>query len=129
MVDIGPSVDPPRGKRRGPTEPPINRPFLYFMVAMESGRVKIGIAHNPRMRVIKIQTGCPEEVRLCGWLHPPNAKAVEAELHAKFSAEWLRGEWFEWSDAINAYVTDHLSHDWDLMDATIELVRRKRRDA
>lgn len=92
---------------------------VYFMIAMDSGHVKIGLARDPWKRLSTIQTGCPEEVRMAGFLLPPNPDELERRLHERFAETRRRGEWFEWSDEMDAFLRDHVCRDYKALDRWI----------
>lgn len=49
-----------------------------------------------------IQTGSHEVIHLLGTM--PGGKQIESELHHKFSRERIRGEWFNPSVELLAYI-------------------------
>jgi Meiotically up-regulated gene 113 len=68
---------------------------VYVIGATGHDAVKIGWAADPRRRLRDLQIGCPLELTLL-WAFPTaDVTAVEAALHRKFNANWLRGEWFD----------------------------------
>jgi len=81
--------------------PPI-RTRLYFIRKGLSGEIKIGISVNPYKRIKTLQTACVEDLHLLG--HIPGTYADEAKLHRKFHENRLRGEWFEGTPDIVAFI-------------------------
>lgn len=81
----------------------VEDPVVYFIAAGDPPKaVKIGHARNVRQRLVGIQTGNHERVRLVGTL--PGGPALERVMHRRFAHLHLRGEWFLWSDEIAAVV-------------------------
>lgn len=74
--------------------------WVYFIRADE--RVKIGYAKNYKSRIRELQTGCPHKLVL---LAAVEAKpAVERELHQKFAAQRVQGEWFHLDGDLSKYL-------------------------
>ena len=80
--------------------------YVYFIHAPESGVVKIGSAADPEKRLRELQTGCPTPLRLIGRSACPSDTA-EKELHQKFTADRVRGEWFREGPVIE------MLRDWE----------------
>ncbi len=73
---------------------------VYFIAENESDnydnlRIKIGISEEVNRRLKQLQTGSPYELKLMGWIEPENDRALEKELHTKYSKERTHGEWFD----------------------------------
>lgn len=77
----------------------------YVYVARGQGAVKIGVALNPEARISSLQTGSPHSLKLVAQL--PGDRALEADLHSRFSAHRIRGEWFKISPEIRAFIAEH----------------------
>lgn len=76
--------------------------MIYFITAREIGRVKIGFSDNPRARLGKMRVDCPlplELERVCA-----GSEVDEADLHARFSAYRMNGEWFTLSLEIERFM-------------------------
>jgi hypothetical protein len=78
--------------------------YTYFIQGASHTPVKIGKANDVSKRLIALQTSHYEELRVLLVLEGDR----EAELHLRFSADRIRGEWFRWSHEIEAFVTSHL---------------------
>lgn len=78
-----------RGK---PVAPPPNFQ-LYFIQRGETGPIKIGVAVDPMKRLLELQTGNAEKLRLLGAV--PGSRKLEAKLHRHFRLLRLEGEWFQ----------------------------------
>lgn len=72
-------------------------PVIYFARPDQSSHVKIGFtaSSDPAARIPAIQTGQPTRVRVMATT--PGGREDEAELHARFAADRLEGEWFRTS--------------------------------
>lgn len=66
--------------------------FVYFFQARSGGAVKIGSTSNVRRRLGEVQTGHQEELRILGVCR--GGTRFEMELHERFAAYRLHGEWF-----------------------------------
>lgn len=69
---------------------------VYFIGEEENGccRIKIGVAKNIKARKRNLQTGNPLQLRLLGWIETTDVFQFERELHKRFVANRVRGEWF-----------------------------------
>jgi len=65
---------------------------IYFVQAEEGGPIKIGLAADPIKRLKSLQSSSPQRLMLLGVL--TGTKTVERNLHQRFSAFRLHGEWF-----------------------------------
>lgn len=76
--------------------------MIYFIQEGEDGPVKIGYSkENCERRLSSLQTGNPRQLTLAAvrtGAHGMPAK--ERELHDRFAAHRIRGEWFEPCDEI-----------------------------
>ena len=76
--------------------------MIYFILAEEVNRVKIGFANKPGMRLSKLQTDSPCIVKPLAYIE--GDVAAERELHERFASLRIRGEWFEYGPALRKYV-------------------------
>lgn len=90
--------------------------FVYFIMSLETERVKIGMAADPIERLCALQTACPEELGLLGWIVTHEAKTHEAELHAKFQKDHVRGEWFKLTNELMDFIEAEATRDYDELD-------------
>lgn len=66
---------------------------LYFIETQCAERfIKIGISSDAHTRASKMQMDCPYELKLLKLV--PGGAHMEYELHARFAADRVRGEWF-----------------------------------
>lgn len=82
---------------------PCDRPFgtdtpvIYFAQAGDDGPIKIGYCAKSggvRKRMAELQTGCPWPIRIRRVMEAPHRIQTEFELHRKFAAYRMAGEWF-----------------------------------
>lgn len=66
--------------------------MIYFIRAVNSGTIKIGVSNDPKRRLDSMQTGSPEPLELLGVL--PGGMDEEKRLHQKFARSRIHGEWF-----------------------------------
>jgi hypothetical protein len=85
------------GQTYGALEPPR---ATYFIQAVSGGPVKIGMARDPAARLVSIQAGNSELLRVVAVSSVP-----ENEVHRLFAADRLAGEWFRYSRALDEYAT------------------------
>jgi hypothetical protein len=90
--------------------------FVYFILAVETRRVKIGIAVDPIGRLYSLQTGCPEELRLLAYIPSDAPKRLEGDLHAKFRRHHVRGERYAMDFEVDHFIQHHASRDFDALD-------------
>lgn len=77
---------------------------VYF-IQSESGHIKIGFSTHPELRLAEFQIGCPYRLRLLFAVPMHRAgRASEAGLHARFEASRFRGEWFNPTPDVLAFV-------------------------
>ena len=70
--------------------------FVYF-ISDSAGNCKIGISMNVKSRLATLQTGHASQLYVSGYIKTDNrqeALKVEKELHTRYRASKIRGEWF-----------------------------------
>ena len=77
--------------------------MIYFIQDTSSRSIKIGTSGRPLARLADLQTAHHAPLILIGVME--GAQHEERELHSKF--ERLRGEWFEPSRALLAYIQNN----------------------
>lgn len=78
---------------------------LYFIETECAERhIKIGIAANAKARLNKLQMCCPYKLNILAVI--PGKSHMEKELHQRFVADRLHGEWFRRSDALLAVIDE-----------------------
>lgn len=84
--------------------------MIYFIQGEITRRIKIGFTTrfiHSRMGVL--QTGSPDKLLFLG-AHPGD-KLTEYALHEKFRDAYSHGEWFDVSEELIQYITQHCIHD------------------
>lgn len=79
------------------------RGFIYFVLAPDVNRIKIGFTqkNNPlRLRALKGQS--PIDIKLLYVME--GTRLIESELHNNFRAYHHHGEWFDYSDEIKSFL-------------------------
>jgi hypothetical protein len=76
---------------------------VYFIRSERGGPVKIGIARDIDSRLMSLQTAHPYPLKVIAVI-PSGGKSKERELHQRFAADRLNGEWFEWNAEIEEFV-------------------------
>lgn len=74
-----------------------SQPCSIYIVQAPNGAVKIGIAKDVRLRMVDLQIGNPEALRLIYQVDVSKrsaAEALETILHKRYAPDILRGEWF-----------------------------------
>lgn len=93
-----------------PVDPRHDSREVYFIEAVGTGRIKIGVANCARSRLKHLDGPCPVELRLLGVLPTDKAGALEKELHARFAEHRVKGEWFAAAPELLAFIAEHA--DW-----------------
>ena len=114
VVDRAPPLTPDKAaqlrvifgidRATGPTSIDHGYPGVYFILAGD--RIKIGYSQDPRKRLLDMQVGSPVELTLLHVISCPtrsHQRLVERQLHEKFAALRVHGEWFR-AAGIQAYV-------------------------
>ena len=79
------------------------RGWVYFIVCNETARCKIGFTKgDPQKRLRSLQTGSPGELVML--VKQPGTPTTEAKLHERFAPSRVRGEWFDLTDELQAYM-------------------------
>lgn len=81
--------------------------MIYFIKAND--RVKIGYADDPKSRIQSIQTSSPYKLEVL--LIIDGNFEVERELHDRFQAYRITGEWFEYVDELSSFVKENYKED------------------
>lgn len=68
--------------------------FVYLIHDRTANSYKIGLSKNPKSRLSSMQTGTTNELVLLHTIETTDMEALERELHQRFTAKALRGEWF-----------------------------------
>lgn len=76
---------------------------VYFVLAAKSELIKIGYAQDGWKRLGSLQVGSPEELLMLGLIRTYLPLELERDLHERFKAHRVRGEWFKVCDEIVDY--------------------------
>lgn len=76
--------------------------MIYFIRDSLSGHIKIGVSDKPWTRLAKMQSDCPGELAILAI--DEGGEADERELHVRFAAQRVRGEWYRTSAALLAHI-------------------------
>lgn len=76
----------------------------YVYLLHGAGSYKIGRAKDPTRRAETLKIQLPFEVELLCAVFDEDHKRLEAELHERFSAKRMNGEWFDLSPEDVAYI-------------------------
>lgn len=92
-----------RESRKGEQKPRTLAGFVYLLQSA-SGNYKIGRTKNPDDRLRTFGVKLPFEVEYTCVIATDDMYALEAELHARFDAKWVDGEWFALDEADVQYI-------------------------
>ena len=76
---------------------------VYFIQAVDGGPIKIGVSTNVPRRLLELQLCCPCKLRILGVIPGCNPE-LEPEIHARFAALRLHGEWFTPAEGLFEYI-------------------------
>lgn len=94
--------------------------WVYFIVCIDAPRCKIGFTKGCAQRRLKsLQTGSASELALVA-MHPGTTD-TERLLHEKFADSRLRGEWFEITDELRAYL---VVTTWSMLEYSLRYGRK-----
>jgi hypothetical protein len=77
--------------------------WIYFIVAAESGIVKIGWAKDPAKRLLQLQTANHLTLSVFGTTR--GTVKQEQALHRRFRHLRIRGEWFKIDEELTAFLS------------------------
>ncbi len=77
---------------------------VYFVQAEWTLHVKVGVADNVRARVAQLQVGSPGPLRLIVSLRD-RGFTIEREIHRHLQDDRHRGEWFNFSPAVEGVIS------------------------
>jgi hypothetical protein len=83
---------------------------VYFVQAGPAGLIKIGVSADVERRLAGLRTHSPVPLSLLG-VWPSAGKSGEQQLHARFAAHRLHGEWFQPSPDLLAHIAEVASGD------------------
>lgn len=80
---------------------------VYFVQAGADGPIKIGTARDLDRRLAQLRGQSPAPLRVL-WLMP-GGRCLERQMHRRFYASRLHGEWFSPSEDLTAWIEDALT--------------------
>lgn len=92
------------GKGRPPLGEGLKPPRTRVYFIRSGNAVKIGVSDNVGKRIEQLKTSTHRKLRLVGLAD--GGIGLEKELHTRFAAYRIRGEWFKWCQEISEYVAD-----------------------
>ena len=96
--------------------------YAYLITMVGSPYVKVGITRQePKVRLSKLQTGNPLELKFLACEKTQHPRGVESELNTRFRQSSVRGEWYELDNetALSGfYEAKHATQDnaWNKLD-------------
>lgn len=81
----------------------MNNSYVYFIEAIGTDTIKIGVTTNMKTRVSALSSSSPFE--LCVVYYFPGSLQKEKELHKKFNHLRVNGEWFKYTDEIKNFIS------------------------
>lgn len=93
--------------------------MITFIQAGEKGPIKIGFTDQPTTRKKGLQTAHYDELRIIGVMEGDNK--LEDELHVRFEAYKIRGEWYRPESEIFKYVEDYCQQVKDSKNTIISI--------
>lgn len=91
-----------------------------YLIRGNDGKYKIGIAKNPKKRILQLQTGNSDELVLIDSYASENASKIERTLHHQYSHARNMGEWFDLSISEEVNFLKNCKR----IDESIELLRK-----
>lgn len=79
---------------------------VYFIGNEDHDWVKIGKTTNLPNRLSQLQTSCPFDLSILGYVKSQYPDRTETKLHYKFQDDRIRGEWFQLSSDIKDFITE-----------------------
>lgn len=69
--------------------------FVYFVKAIDSGFVKVGMTSNIKSRMKSLQSASPHKLKLIGYISSKDYADIELTAHDYFRKKLIIGEWYE----------------------------------
>ena len=78
---------------------------IYFIQQGDNGPVKIGYTEGRvTKRLSMLQVGNPDKLHVLRIID--GTPKDEARVHVRFEDDWINGEWFEFSPALNKFIRE-----------------------
>lgn len=95
-----------------PTLKEPQKEYVYVVQFDESDLFKIGRTTNMGMRLTSLQTSCPYEIRLSYLFEVSDMSKCEIDLHNKYNASKVRGEWFRLTSNDLSELVNYVEANW-----------------
>lgn len=82
--------------------PKASSEWVYFIQSGLDGPIKIGCARSVQARLKQLQIGNAEPLHLLAAIR--GDAADERQLHQRFGAHWIRGEWFAPAEELAQFI-------------------------
>ena len=85
--------------------------YVYFVQGELTQHIKIGIAWEPEKRLIDLQVGSPDKLKiLLAFRTTHSAQTTERHLHQRFWLYHLHGEWFKPGPELLQFIKECQDH-------------------
>lgn len=78
----------------------------YLIGSRDLKYVKIGYSRKLTDRITAIQNSCPFDIEILAIVTSHKPRKTEKKLHYKFSGYKIRGEWFNLTEEIEAFIEE-----------------------
>jgi len=78
--------------------------WVYFIGTDDHTRIKIGCSTDPKRRRTQLQSGRSSRLSIIGTIR--GGAVLEAEMHERFKAQRVKGEWFAWEGELAEFVAN-----------------------
>lgn len=82
--------------------PEYTKGHVYFIRGEDTGKIKIGFAVDPEIRLRDLQTGSSEKLSLIKFIEGTQEK--ETEIQNRFKKYRIHGEWFEPAEELVEFI-------------------------
>ncbi len=82
---------------------------IYFVQGESGGPIKIGFTTNIKRRIIILQNGYPEKLKVLGFIQ--GTKETEETIHTELQKHRINGEWFEPHPEVLKKVADSVPYE------------------
>ncbi len=89
-------------------KPREGRTKIYFILCQATGRVKCGVASDPRVRLAGLQTGSPTPLKLIAEIDGSESK--EKLIHRRLERWHIHGEWFHYLPEVCDIIVDEIAN-------------------
>ncbi len=93
-----------RSKRRKAKRTQPTGPGYLYLIEGKPGEYKIGLSAVPQQRISVLGVQLPFSIEVIHLIETDNMLAAERQLHERFAAQRINGEWFALTDSDVAYI-------------------------